>query len=127
LIFNPNYKSFTSNVTIDDVLAKLHKGDAPKGENRKGHPALSWLDVKNPSAADKALIQKLNKRPEYEFYNLTKDPHELKNEIDNPEYKAVVEKMKKALFARLDQLGDSDPLATEKKMVKGGSKKKKKK
>ena len=51
----------------------------------------------------------------------------MKNEIDNPEYKSVAEKLKKSLMARLNILGDSDPIATEKSLVKSGGKKKSKK
>jgi N-sulfoglucosamine sulfohydrolase len=109
LLYNPNYKESTSNVTLTGT---------------KG-PAGSWLALKGSSARADALIHKLHKRPEFELYRLTSDPHELKNEIDNPEYQSVVEKMKKALLAKLEELGDSDPIATEKAYVKGGGGKKK--
>ena len=125
LIYNPNHSSLTSNVTLTEVMIKLH-GAAPS-KLREGAPAASWLEQKGKSERADALIQKLNNRPEFELYHLKSDPYELKNEIDNPEYKTVVEKMKKALMDKLSSLGDSDPIATEKKLVKAPKTKKKKK
>ncbi|MCP4773672.1 MAG: hypothetical protein GY880_05490, partial [Planctomycetaceae bacterium] len=56
---------------------------------------------------------------------LEKDPYELKNEINNPEYRATVEEMKKQLHAKLAELGDANPIETEKSLVKiKGAKKK---
>ena len=43
----------------------------------------------------------------------------MKNEINNPEYTDVVIALKKQLHIRLEQLGDRDPIATEKSLVKG--------
>ena len=122
LIYNPNHKSLTSNVTLTGVMQKLH--GAGKSKMKEGHPATSWLELKGSSDKADALIYKLNMRPQFEFYNRNSDPYELKNEIDNPEYKTVVEEMKKALMAKLNGFGDSDPIATEKKLVKAGGKKK---
>jgi hypothetical protein len=51
------------------------------------------------------------------LYNLTKDQFELKNEVQNPEYKNIVEAMKKRLLERLAELGDSDPIATEQALL----------
>jgi len=125
LIYNPNHKSLTSNVTLSGVMQKLH--GAEKSTRKEGGPATSWLELKGKSEKADALIHKLNNRPEFELYHLKSDPYEMKNEIDNPEYKVVVEKMKKALMAKLNDLGDTDPIATEKKLVKAPKAKKKKK
>ena len=125
LIYNPNHEGYTSNLTLSGVMHKLH-GAEPTQRNESG-PANSWLAHKGKSDRADALINKLNKRPEFEFYDLKKDPHELQNEIDNPEYKSVVEKMKSALLNKLNELGDSDPITTEKKLVKAPKPKKKKK
>ena len=125
LIYNPNHKSLTSNVTLTGVMQKLHGATASK--MKEGGPASSWLDLKGSSDKADQLIHKLNNRPEFELYNLKNDPHELKNEIENPEYKEVAEKRKKVLMAKLNDLGDTDPIATEKKLVKAPKPKKKKK
>ena len=84
--------------------------------------------MKDSSPEAKTIVHKLNHRPEYELYHLSKDPYELKNQIDNPEYSKTAKKLKKALHTRLEELGDSDPIATETALVqKGGAKKKGKK
>ncbi|MCM8540294.1 MAG: sulfatase [Lentisphaeraceae bacterium] len=124
LIYNPNHKSLTSNVTLTGVMQKLH--NAPVSKMKEGDPATSWLELKGSSANADALIYKLNKRPEFELYNRKNDPYELKNEIENPEYKAIVEKMKSALLTKLSELGDKNPMVTEKKLVKAPKAKKKK-
>jgi N-sulfoglucosamine sulfohydrolase len=125
LIYNPNYKEFTSNVTLTGVMQKLH--GAQPSSRKEGGPAVSWLKLKGSSEKANGLIHKLNKRPPFELYRLTSDPYELKNEIDNPEYQSIVKKMKKAMMAKLNDLGDADPIATEQSLVKKGGKKKGKK
>ncbi len=44
----------------------------------------------------------------WEFYDLRKDPQELKNEYNNPEYKDVIEKMKLELKAERKRLKEED-------------------
>ena len=115
LIYNPNHQSQTSNTKLDKALAML---DAPaKGGD---DIASSWV-LAYPSDP---LVHKLHHRSEYELYHLEKDPHELNNEIDNPEYRTVVDELKKQLHAKLAALGDADPVATEKSLLKGGASKK---
>jgi N-sulfoglucosamine sulfohydrolase len=115
LIYNPNHESQTSNTTLDKALAML---EDPAGG---GDIASSWVSA----FPGDPLVHKLHHRSEYELYNLEKDPYELKNEINNPEYRAVAEELKKQLHAKLAALGDADPIATEKSLVKGKKKKRK--
>lgn len=124
LIYNPNSESYTSNVTLTGVVNKLYGGPTTKRDDSA--PVTSWLNIMDKSPEAKAMVYKLNKRPEFEFYNLKNDPHEMRNEIANPEYKEAIDKMKKALMARLEELGDSDPIMTEKSLVKRPKQKKKK-
>jgi N-sulfoglucosamine sulfohydrolase len=124
LIYNPNHKKLTSNLTLSGVMQELH---GIESSSRKDGPAVSWLALKGSSEKANVLIEKLNKRSQFELYKLTSDPYELKDEIDNPEYREVVEKMKKALMAKLQSLGDLDPIATEKSLVKIGKRKRKNK
>ena len=77
-----------------------------------------FFDIKDTSPSARALVHKLNHRSEFELYHLKNDPFELKNEIENPKYKSIAEAMKKRLHARLAAWGDSDPIATEKSLVK---------
>lgn len=116
LIYNPNHQSQTSNTKLDKALAML---DTPAKSS--DDIASSWVSA----YPGDPLVHKLHNRPEYELYHLEKDPHELKNEIDNPEYRTVVDELKKQLHAKLAALGDVDPVATEKSLLKGGAPKKK--
>ena len=113
LIHNPNFRKVTSNVTLSGVLAELGHADAKRTEHENQAVPNSFYDARGTSPAAEALVHKLNHRDEYELYNLEKDPYELRNEINNPAYRAVAEKMKACLSARLTELGDPDPIATE--------------
>ena len=107
LIYNPNHEEITSNVTLSG----------------KGSAATSWQALQGSSEKADRLIRKLNHRPEFEFYHLAEDPHELNNAINQPKYESIIAGMKKALFEKLEALGDPDPIATERSLVKGGKKK----
>jgi N-sulfoglucosamine sulfohydrolase len=113
LIYNPKFRSQTSNVTLDGALAMLedpalqHDGIAP-----------SWVRRSREDSAAEPFVRKLHHRPEYELYNLTTDPYELKNEVDNPEHAATFLKLKRELHAQLAERGDSDPVATERALVR---------
>ncbi|MBK1879901.1 sulfatase family protein [Pelagicoccus mobilis] len=120
LIYNPNYRKQTSNTTLDDALAMV-SGEPIK----KPGVASSWVDVAKEDAFAETLVRKLHHRPEYELYHLEKDPYELKNEINNPEYREVARVMKKQLRSKLAELGDADPIETEKSLVSVKKEKKK--
>ena len=112
LIYNPNYENITSNITLDKALAML-RDSTVVGKD----VASSWVELLRIKPTVDALVFKLHHRPEYELYHLDKDPYELSNEINNPKYKDVVEEMKKQLHAKLAELGDSDPISTEKSLL----------
>jgi arylsulfatase A-like enzyme len=88
--------------------------------------AASWVPRAKKDNRAKALVHKLHHRPEYELYDLSKDPFELENKADDPSHKKTLARLKKALHAKLTKLGDPDPIATEKSLVgsEGGKKKK---
>jgi uncharacterized sulfatase len=112
LIYNPNHDTITSNAAVDRALAMVY--DLPvKGED----VSTSWVKISERDPSAKGLVHKLHHRPEYEFYDHKNDPFELKNEINNPEYKEVIEELKKHLHAKLEELGDQDPIATEKSLI----------
>jgi hypothetical protein len=75
-------------------------------------PVLSWVN----EAPGNSRIPQLWKRPEYELFDLTKDPYELKNLVDNPEYSAVYKTMTAQLHSFLNAHGDTDPVKTEKEI-----------
>ena len=110
MIYNPNYSSKTSNVTLSQALHILYN---PKVMPKQFTPAGSWVAKKNNGIKDKMLVQKLNHRPEYEFYDLLKDPGELKNLVTDKHYKEAFDLLKKELHTKLSEYGDADPIATE--------------
>jgi hypothetical protein len=85
----------------------------PKVTPKQFTPAGSWVAKKNNCIKEKMLVQKLNHRPEYEFYDLLKDPGELKNLVTDKHYKEAFDLLKKELHSELTQYGDADPIATE--------------
>lgn len=50
---------------------------------------------------------------EWELYDLKKDPNELNNVIDDPDYSDVKQRLKKELDSLMEQYGDSDSLRKE--------------
>jgi uncharacterized sulfatase len=116
-IYNPNHKGVTSNLTLSGVLAGFGEPNSKRKDTENQKAANSFFDKKDTSPQANALVYKINHRPEFELYNLTKDQFELKNEVQNPEYKNIVEAMKKRLLERLAELGDSDPIATEQALL----------
>ena len=112
LIYNPNHGSQTSNVTLS--VAKRMLGDPSQQGTGIG---ASWVKLARKEPGTKALVHKLYHRQEYELYNRQNDPYELKNEIDNPEYRTVVSRLKKDLRARLSQVGDASPIETEERII----------
>lgn len=46
--------------------------------------------------------------PSWEFYDLQTDPHENKNQYDNPEYSGIISKMKEDLLELREEYKDTD-------------------
>jgi N-sulfoglucosamine sulfohydrolase len=114
-IFNPNFKNeITSNITLSRALEIL-KSDQKKKANLD--PAASWVTKANLTKMEKELVHKLHHRAEYELYDLRNDPFELVNLIGDPKFKKVVHRLKQALHKKLGELGDADPIRTEKKLL----------
>mgnify|MGYP003315692284 FL=1 len=65
---------------------------------------------------DKQLVHKLHHRPEYELYDLQQDPYEMVN-LMGDENQKVFNRLQKALQQKLRNLGDSDPITTEKSFI----------
>ena len=115
LIFNPKFKNeITSNVTLTRALEIL-KSDKKKKANLD--PASSWITKSNLASSEEELIHKLHHRSEYELYDLLNDPFELVNVISDPKFKKVRHRLKQALQKKLGELGDVDPVKTEKKLL----------
>ena len=115
LIFNPNSKNeITSNVTLSRALEILKSGKKKQGAL---DPVSSWVTKANLTTGEKKLVHKLHHRPEYELYDLLNDPFELVNLIGDPKFKKVGHRLKQALHRKLGELGDADPVKTERKLL----------
>ncbi|MEO0453385.1 MAG: sulfatase [Verrucomicrobiota bacterium] len=117
LIFNPNHESQTSNLTLSSAKAILD-GNEPK----KMDIAASWVQLSREDATVQSRVHLLHHRPKFELYDLDADPYELNNLIDHPEYAQVADRLQQALMAQLEKLGDTDPIATEKSLMKNKNK-----
>ncbi|MCM8529999.1 MAG: sulfatase [Lentisphaeraceae bacterium] len=113
LIYNPNSSEVTSNLTLSQALKMKEDSTAQKSDI-----ASSWVELARKNKKYESRVNQLNKRSEYEFYLLEKDPHELSNQINNPEYKNIIDKLKKQLHQTLNELNDSNPIKTEKSLMK---------
>ena len=123
LIYNPNHKSITSNVTLTQALKMTEDNETkPKDLNPTG----SWVAKPDKSKMEQALVHKLHNRDEFELYDLQKDPFEMKNLAGSAKHKKVQRRLKSALMAKLKEVEDSNPINTEKGFVSVGSKKGKK-
>lgn len=124
LIYNPNHLAMTSNVTLSQALSMI---EDPSKNPKAFTPPASWLAFKNKDQKSKALVNKLHNRPQFELYDLQKDPFEMKNQMGNVKYKKIQTRLQKALLDKLSKLGDSNPIITEKNFVLTKPKKKKSK
>lgn len=66
----------------------------------------SWEDKALQDPQAKMLVDRFVFRPEFEFYDLQKDPWELRNLAGKAKYKTKIEEMKRHLEAWMKQQGD---------------------
>jgi arylsulfatase A-like enzyme len=64
------------------------------------------LDATNKSSKDK--FHKIPTEPYWELYDLKKDPNEMNNVYNNPEYLDIVKKLKEDLLKLKEETGDTD-------------------
>ncbi|MHB0755486.1 sulfatase family protein [Polaribacter sp. M15] len=71
-----------------------------------------WVDTDNPDAEwnKKSWGNRftLHTPAAWEFYDLTKDPKEMNNAYNNPEYKAIIANLKEQLIAKRKELNEED-------------------
>lgn len=93
-------------------------------------PAKAWLVANRKDPQWKPYFDRAyGKRPRLELFDLKKDSHQMNNVAANPEYKQVVEKLRKKLMDELRETGD--PRVTDdgrffEEVGKFGTKKKRK-
>lgn len=68
--------------------------------------------AENGNKKAQKLVRIYQERPEYEFYDLERDPYELNNLADDPAHAATIQKLKTTLASWIDQQGDR-VIATE--------------
>ena len=74
-------------------------------ENRDGF-YFSWRDAGETDPAARALYERYQHRPEFEFFDLAEDPHELTNLAEAPEHRRRLEEMHARLRAWMEDQGD---------------------
>ncbi len=85
----------------------------------------SWHSVKRHygvRTADYKLIHFYNDADEWELYDLKKDPHEMRNVYDDPDYAAVRADLHDRLDALQHECGDTDPCEREREFFQGADK-----
>lgn len=66
----------------------------------------SWLEKEDEDEAIAEAIQRFRKQPEFQLYDLSKDPWERENLALKPEFATRVKEMKESILAWMDQQGD---------------------
>jgi len=75
-------------------------------ENRDGF-YFSWRGAGETDPAAKALYERYQHRPEFEFFDLEDDPHELMNLASDPAHRGRIEELHEQLQAWMEDQGDS--------------------
>jgi len=77
-----------------------------------------WLDVAKTDPDARVKVDRIVKQPEFQLFNIQKDPWEVDNLAGNPEYAQKVAEMHARLKADMERLNDSfsfvDPKAAKK-------------
>ena len=127
LIYSPNFKEITSNITLTQGLQMVQQKSQPK-KDAEPDVVGSWVRAAGKKPLEDPVIKKLFYRPEYALYDLESDPHELQDISKNPEHAETFNRLKNTLHEYLSAHEDSKPIETEKAITKNqGSKKKKQK
>jgi len=66
----------------------------------------SWIEEAQTNPVAKKMVDRVVRHPEYELYDMEKDPYELKNLINRPELKTTVIKLKNKLKKWMIQQND---------------------
>jgi hypothetical protein len=65
------------------------------------------------------LINRLHHRPEWALYDRQEDPEELENLFELSTMEPIRERLQQALITWLARWDDQDPVATERRFVRG--------
>jgi arylsulfatase A-like enzyme len=114
LIWNPEQK----NEYFLEVMMRPRKGGKLFAQAWR-----EWVEKAKTDPDAQAKIDRVQKHPEFELYNIKNDPWELENLANNPEYAQKVEEMHVQLKADMERLNDSF-LSVDYKEVKKAKKEK---
>lgn len=102
------------NLTPDNLFAvRVINGFDYGYEDKKDpdrHPRkmyLTWLEKAGSDPAAETIIQRYRKHPEFQLFDLEKDPWELNNLAEHPESAAQLDRMKAAIEEWMEQQGDA--------------------
>jgi len=118
LIWSPRHdEELTSNTTLSRAL-RLIEGESLK---RAPDTAASWVLAAKQSALPREvkLINRLHHRPEWALYDRQEDPEELENLFELSTMEPIRERLQQALITWLARWDDQDPVATERRFVRG--------
>jgi len=118
LIWSPRHdEELTSNTTLTRAL-RLTEGESLK---RAPDTAASWVLAARQSALprDIQLVDRLHHRPEWALYDRQQDPEELNNLAGLPTAQPTLNRLRQALTTWLARWDDQDPVATERRFVRG--------
>ena len=99
----------------------------PKSSKFFGGVWREWLAAVKTDPNAQATIDRVLKHPEFELYNIQKDPWELENLAENPEYAGKVAEMHAQLKADMERMGDAFSFLDVKQLKKEQKQKKDKK
>jgi N-sulfoglucosamine sulfohydrolase len=81
-----------------------HELEAPRAGDIARSP--TWQAMQESSGEAQRLRELFLHRPEWELYDVEKDPHELKNLAEDPAHAKTLEDLRARLMKRLRQTGD---------------------
>ena len=90
---------YVVNVTSTDLTGRVRPTD-------HGRIYASMIDRMKTDEHAKAMVNRIRSRPQYQLYDLQKDPYELNNLADNPEYSAMILKFKTEIKKWMKDQGD---------------------
>lgn len=70
----------------------------------------SWLDAAESDPQVDRLVERIRYYPEFQLFDLQKDPWELKNLAGNPDYMSKVQEVKTTIVGWMKQQGDEGHL-----------------
>lgn len=76
----------------------------------------SWERAAKKDAHAAAVVERYHHRPTEEFYDVSADPYEQTNSIDDPQHAAEIARMRKALDDWMEEQGDRG-IATERELA----------